>query len=272
MSKIRASVIFSTYNQVDWLEKVMIGYEQQDCPDFEIVIADDGSKSETSDLIKRFQESGKLNIVHVWHEDRGFQKSAILNKAIVAAQADYLIFSDGDCIPRRDFVSVHLAKRKPGHFISGGYFMLPMETSKIISREDIVNGNAFNKHWLYAHGLKKTYKTLKLTSSGFQSAFLNWVTPTKATWNGHNSSGWKSDLVAANGFDERMQYGGQDRELGERLVNAGIKPIQLRYSAVCLHLDHARGYKNEASIQKNRAIRKHTRGSGKTRTEYGITS
>ena len=148
--------------------------------------------------------------------------------------------------------------------------MLPMETSKLISSDDIETGRAFDKTWLYAHGLKKTYKTLKLSSKGWQSTFLNFITPTKATWNGHNSSGWKKDLLSANGFDERMQYGGQDRELGERLVNAEIRPIQLRYSAICLHLDHARGYKNQASIEKNRAIRKHTRNSGKTRTEYGI--
>ncbi len=270
MSTIRASVIFSTYNQLEWLEKVLWGYEQQSCTDFEIVIADDGSKQETAELIKRFQEEGKLKITHVWHEDNGFQKSAILNKAIQAAKAEYLIFSDGDCIPRKDFVEVHLKHCKPGHFISGGYFMLPMETSKAITQQNIINSDCFDKNWLYAHGLKPTYKTLKLTAHGWKSAFLNWITPTKATWNGHNASGWKSDLVAANGFDERMQYGGQDRELGERLVNAGIQPIQLRYSAICIHLDHPRGYKNQASIDKNKAIRKHTRSSGKTRTEFGI--
>lgn len=270
MNKIRASVIFSTYNQVEWLEKVLWGYEQQSCPDFEIVIADDGSKQETADLIKRFQQGGQLQISHVWHEDNGFQKSAILNKAISAAKGEYLIFSDGDCIPRRDFVEVHLQHCKPGHFISGGYFMLPMSTSKAITHSDIVSGHCFDKNWLYAHGLKSTYKTLKLTAKGWKAKLLNWITPTKATWNGHNASGWKSDLVAANGFDERMQYGGQDRELGERLINAGIKPIQLRYSAICVHLDHPRGYKNQASIDKNRKIRQHTRSSGKTRTEYGI--
>lgn len=272
MKTIRASVIFSTYNQTDWLEKVLWGYEQQTCADFELIIADDGSTAETAQLIKRFQAEGKLNMIHVWHEDQGFQKSAILNKAILASNSDYLLFSDGDCIPRQDFVETHLKHRKPGHFISGGYFMLPMDTSKAITKADVIEGYVFDKNWLYAHGLKQTYKTLKLTAKGWKAKLLNWITPTKASWNGHNSSGWKADLVAANGFDERMQYGGQDRELGERLVNAGVKPIQLRYSAICVHLDHPRGYKNQASIDKNKAIRKHTRNSGKTRTEYGIVS
>lgn len=73
-----------------------------------------------------------------------------------------------------------------------------------------------------------------------------------------------------NGFDERMQYGGQDREFGERLENYGIHGMQIRYSTVCLHLDHARGYKTKDSIQKNRNIRKHTRGAKVQWASLGI--
>lgn len=270
MESPKISVIISTYNQPGWLEKVLWGYENQTAASFEIVIADDGSKEETSNLIKKIQDAGTLQLQHVWHPDNGFQKSEILNKAIISSRADYLLFSDGDCIPRKDFIEVHLKRRKAGHFLSGGYFMLPLETSMQISRDDIISGKAFDKNWLYRHGLEKTYKTLKLTASGVTEKLLNWITPTKATWNGHNSSGWKKDILAVNGFDERMQYGGQDRELGERLVNAGIKPIQIRYSAVCLHLDHKRGYKTQASIDKNKGIRQETRNLKKIWTEFGI--
>jgi hypothetical protein len=77
-------------------------------------------------------------------------------------------------------------------------------------------------------------------------------------------------LKEVNGFDERMQYGGQDRELGERLFNYGLKSKQIRYSAICLHLDHARGYKNQDSIDKNKEIRKVTRGENKDFTPFGI--
>ena len=148
--------------------------------------------------------------------------------------------------------------------------MLSMETSKAITRRDIQNGNAFDVQWLKDHGLARTYKTLKLTSKGNLERFLNFVTPTKATWNGHNSSGWKKDILDVNGFNEQMQYGGQDRELGERLINKGIRGKQIRYSAVCVHLDHKRGYKTSESIQKNKSIRKETRELKKTWTEFGI--
>jgi glycosyltransferase involved in cell wall biosynthesis len=269
-SEITISVIISTYNHPEWLEKVLWGYEAQTYKNFEIVIADDGSAAETKNLIEKFQNQGILSITHVWHEDNGFQKSEILNKAILASKADYLLFSDGDCIPKNNFVEVHQNNKKSGYFISGGYFMLPMHTSKAIKKENIHNQEVFQKDWLYANGVAKTFKMNKLSSSGFFEKFMNFITPTKATWNGHNSSGWKADIIKVNGFDERMQYGGQDRELGERLINLGIKPIQLRYSAIVVHLDHKRGYKTQESIDKNKAIRKATKTEKSIFTPYGV--
>lgn len=267
---MRVSVVISTYNSPEWLEKVLWGYECQTHKDFEIVIADDGSGDETRTIIEGFKSRSALDMIHVWHEDRGFQKSEILNKAIQAATTEYLIFSDGDCIPRRDFVAVHVRNAAPGYFLSGGYFMLPTETSHAITRECIQSGEAFNVSWLKENGLEGTYKTLKLTSKGNFQKFLNFVTPTKATWNGHNSSGWKKDIVGVNGFNEQMQYGGQDRELGERLMNKGIKGKQIRYSAVCIHLEHKRGYKTVESIAKNKNIRRETKSQKKTWTDFGI--
>lgn len=268
MTKI--SVIISTYNAETWLEKVLWGYSCQTFKDFEIVIADDGSGPKTKALIENFKIKGLLNNNHVWQEDDGFQKSRVLNKAIEACKADYIVMSDGDCIPRTDFLEVHNNYKEPGYFLSGGYFMLPMGISQKISKDDILSGNCFNVAWLKENGLKISFKNNKLTSKGLKSKLLNALTPTKASWNGHNASGWKKDIVAVNGFDERMQYGGQDRELGERLFNLGIKSKQIRYSAVCLHLDHKRSYKTPESIAKNQAIRKHTRDSKIPWTPFGI--
>ena len=62
----------------------------------------------------------------------------------------------------------------------------------------------------------------------------------------------------------------EDRELGERLFNAGIKSKQLRYSAVCVHLDHKRGYKTPDAISKNVEIRKEVKIKRSVWTPYGI--
>ncbi len=267
---IDTSIILSTYNAEEWLEKVLWSYTVQSYPNFEIVIADDGSNETTKQLIERFRKITAFTIKHVWHPDRGFQKSEILNKAILACESDYIIMSDGDCIAREDFVEVHVKYRNHGYFLSGGYFKLPMSISEDISKEDILAGRCFKLDWLKSKGLKTTFKNSKISAKTWKAFLLNKFTPTSPTWNGHNASGWKRDILEVNGFDERMQYGGQDRELGERLVNLGIKGKQIRYSAICLHLDHKRGYKNQESIEKNRAIRKKTRDEGLTTTDFGI--
>jgi glycosyltransferase involved in cell wall biosynthesis len=267
---MKATVIFSTYNSEEWLEKVIIGFSVQTEQDFEIVIADDGSTDKTKELIDRLCKEIAIPIKHVWQEDHGFQKTKILNKAILAAASDYLIFTDGDCIPRNDFVAVHLNHRESGYFLSGGYFKLPMNVSKLITKEDIINQRCFQLKWLKLHGLAKSIKNSKLIAQGFWTKVLNKATPTNPSWNGHNASGWKKDLLEINGFNQEMQYGGEDRELGERLFNLGIKSKQIRYSAICVHLDHARGYVNQEAIDKNRAIRDYTLKNKVIKTPNGI--
>ncbi|MEY8021224.1 glycosyltransferase family 2 protein [Muriicola sp. SD30] len=267
----KISIIVSTYNSEAWLEKVLWGFEYQTFRNFEVVIADDGSGPKTKNLLEEMKVGVSYPIIHVWQEDDGFQKSRILNKAIVACNSPYIIMTDGDCIPREDFVEVHYINKEPGYFISGGYYMLPMNISKAITRKDIEEQNCFNIQWLKEMGIPKTFKNNKLTARGYISKFFNMITPTNASWNGHNSSGWKKDILNVNGFDERMQYGGQDRELGERLFNFGIRSKQLRYSAVCVHLDHKRGYKTPESIEKNKSIRKETRNKKLVWTHYGIS-
>lgn len=262
----------STYNSEEWLEKVIWGFSVQTELNFEIIIADDGSKPKTKELLDTLRPQLSMPLIHVWQEDNGFQKSQILNKAIVASNTDYLIFTDGDCIPRKDFVETHLHYRERGYFLSGGYFMLPMNISQAITKNHILHQNCFDVKWLVGRGLKKSFKNTKLSATGLWAKFLNFITPTKATWNGHNASGWKDDLVAINGFNQEMQYGGQDRELGERLFNKGLKSKQIRYSAIVVHLDHARGYVNEDTWKKNFAIRENTRKNKVIRTPIGIDS
>ena len=265
------SVIISTYNSPEWLKKVIWGYNTQTYRNFEMVIADDGSKSETRQLIENMSNEVFFPISHIWHEDDGFQKSQILNKSILACSTDYILMSDGDCIPKENFIEEHIKFREEGYFLSGGYHKLSMHLSNLISKEDIYSGRCFDVNWLKKNGMKSSFKNNKIDSGFIKSKLLNSITPTTPSWNGHNASGWKSDILAINGFDERMQYGGQDRELGERLVNFGIKPKQIRYSTVCLHLDHPRGYATQESIQKNLNIRKITKEENRKWTDFGIT-
>jgi glycosyltransferase involved in cell wall biosynthesis len=256
---MKLSVIISTYNAEEWLHKVLLGYAVQTEPDFEIIIADDGSTPKTKEVIDALRTKFKFPIQHVWHEDIGFRKCKILNQAITVSKSEYLLFTDGDCIPRKDFVAQHLKHKQNGFFLSGGYFKLPLSVSKAISDKDIANQNCFTISWLKSHGLKMNFKLTKLIHNSYFAAFMNWITPTKRSWNGHNSSGFKSDILAINGFNELLAYGGEDREMGERLFNYGLLSKQIRYSAICIHLDHTRNYVDEEKIKYNLQVRKYNK-------------
>jgi glycosyltransferase involved in cell wall biosynthesis len=264
------SVILTTFNQPEWLTKVLWGYACQTHQDFEIVIADDGSDDRTIEAIDQVRQETDLRIEHVWHPDDGFQKCAILNKAIVQASGDYLLFSDGDCIPRKTFVANHHHFARRDRFLSGGYFKLPMSISKSLTVDDICSGRAFQWSFLRSQGLPWSRRYLRFVAGHYFATVLNHLTTTKPTWNGNNCSGWKDDVLAVNGFDERMKYGGLDRELGERLENAGVRGKHIRYNTVVLHLDHARGYANKEDWANNDRIRQLVREERRTWTDHGI--
>ncbi|MFO0856606.1 MAG: glycosyltransferase [Phycisphaerales bacterium] len=267
---IRTAVILSTYNQPAHLLRVLAGYSVQSrrCV---VVIADDGSGAETRGVIERARADWGMDIKHVWHEDVGFRKCTILNRAIVAADAEYLIFSDGDCVPRRDFVETHVALAREGCFLSGGYLLMPKGVSEALSADHVREGKATDLRFLQSIGLDPTMRLRsRLVEQGLAAKLLDALTTTRPTWNGHNSSCWKSDAVRVNGFDERMEWGGEDREFGMRLVHAGLKAVQIRFRTPLVHLHHERGYVREEKVKLNAQIREETKRRRLIATEHGI--
>ncbi len=269
-SKPHASVIISTYNKPEWLRLVLHSYDIQTVKEFEIIVADDGSDEHTKTVIDQFSSETDIDVIHVWHEDNGFQKTKILNKAILASKAHYLIFTDGDCIAREDFVATHKYMSKQNCALSGGYFKLTESISNQVSKEIISQQKCFDKDWLIEQGQPKSFKFNKLSKSKFKIKFLNTLTPTKATFDGMNVSCYKADIIAVNGFDERMKYGAEDREVGERMMNNGITFLQVRYSTICVHLHHDRPYKNDETESLNQQIRLETKKNKSTYTKFGI--
>lgn len=264
------SVIISTYNSPAWLEKVLWGYSCQTHPDFEVIIADDGSDARTAELLERMRGETGLRIQHVRQEDKGFRKCRILNKAVLQAQHDYLVFTDGDCIPRKDFLQVHCEEARPGYYLSGGYFKLPMDTSQAIGKDDILSGRCFDIAWLRRHGLEFWRKRYKISLGPTAARLMNRLTTTQCNLKGANASAWKADVLKVNGFDERMPWGGEDREFGVRLSNAGITPKHVRFNAIVIHLDHSRGYVDPVQVKANRALRIANEKNKVITTDFGI--
>ena len=266
---MRVAVILSTYNWPRALELVLHGYAVQSYRDFEVVIADDGSGAETRALIDGMARDSGLRIRHVWHPDRGFRKSEILNRAIVAADADYLVFSDGDTIPERDFVATHVRFAESGHFLAGGYVKLNRKVSERITVDDVRSGRATSLSWLVAHGFLPPAKPLRWVPEPV-GALLDRFTTTPARWHGNNASTFRDYLIEVNGFDMEMGYGGQDAALGDRLENLGVRPKRIRHRSIAVHLWHERPWRDPAGKLRNDAIRMRIQQNREIRATRGI--
>lgn len=266
---MRISVVLSTFDRPRDLALVLDGYALQEDPDFELVVADDGSGPATAAVIERARRGG-MSIRHVWQPHRGFGKTEILDRAIPACAGDYLVFSDGDCIPRSDFVATHRALARPGRFLSGGCVRLPAALSAALGPADVRGGWIWSAAELRRRGLSAPRAPLRLLPRGPLPAALDRITPTRATWNGMNASAWASDVHAVNGFELDLGYGGEDREFGQRLENLGVAGVQVRHRAVLLHLDHERPYRDDAVAARQRALRREVRRSRRTRALRGL--
>lgn len=266
-------VIVSTYNKPAALTLVLAALARQTTSGFGVCVADDGSGPATAALVAEWRERfGPERLRHVWHPDDGFQKNRILNRAIAASNADYLIFIDGDCVARRDFVATHLARRRPGAFLSGGMVRLSRTASEALDEALIHSGEAFSADWLRIHQGRLSPSTR--LKAGLLPAplatLLEAISPVKRTWNGADSSGWRRDIVAVNGFDERLRYGAEDVEMGVRMAHNGVRARSVRYSAVLLHIDHDRPYADDAVIRANQAHVATVRRQRLRWTEHGI--
>ena len=265
------SVIISTYDCPQRLDLVLLGFERQSHKDFQIVIADYGSTEETRKMLEDFQKTSDMNIVHLSNADDGFQKPSILNQSIMRADGEYLIFTDGMSIPRHDFVEAHQKMARAGRFLSGGRSRLPPCCATQIVKEDVASGSAFNLFWLLTKGYPDTADKSRLLAQGLWARFLNFINIRKNKWYCHNSSGWKTDILSVNGFDERMlSVDGMDWEMGYRLQNAGIKVKSVRYTATCVQLYYDGQYYDHSSKESNDTIREETSRLKKRYTKHGI--
>lgn len=248
-------ILVSTYENSRALDLCLTGLSKQIGADFRLCVADDGSSDETREVVERWRRVfGEGRLRHVWQPHRGFGKNAILNQAIRTSAADYLIFIDGDCVASPGFVRRHFELRGPGRFLTGGVVRLTAAASALLATDLVRSGEVFTFAWLRAQGslgFSRNWLKVGLLPRSFLDV-LEVLSPVSRTWNGGNSSGWRQDLLAVNGFNEAMCYGAEDIELGVRLNNFGVRGRHLRYTATLLHVDHVRGYADPRVAAENR--------------------
>jgi glycosyltransferase involved in cell wall biosynthesis len=235
---MRLAVILTTYNRPDALAAVLEGYFAQRDRDFELIVADDGSTDETRRLIEDAARRAPFALRHVWQEDRGFRAGAARNRALAATNADYVVFSDGDCVPPPQFVGRHRALAEPGYFVAGNRILLsPRFTRDILSRRLPIHRWTHGQ-WLGAWLKRDVNRLLPLLT--LPDGALRKRSP--ARWEGVktcNLAAWRADLARVNGFDESYSgWGLEDSDLVIRLMHAGVKHKSARFATPLFHLWH----------------------------------
>jgi glycosyltransferase involved in cell wall biosynthesis len=236
---MKVAVIVTTYNRPDALALALEGYLSQKDKDFELIVADDGSTVETGKIIASYKDKHLINIRHVWQEDQGFRAAQIRNRAIAETSADYVIFSDGDCIPLPDFVGRHKYLAEKNWFVAGSRVLLSESFTLDVLKEQIPVYNWRINQWITAR-IKKDINRLSPLMSLPISNLLRKVTPN--SWNSVmtcNMAAWRKDLIQVNGFDEDyVGWGLEDSDLAIRLLHAKILRKSARFSSPVLHLWH----------------------------------
>ncbi|MCA1745451.1 MAG: glycosyltransferase [Bacteroidales bacterium] len=240
---IKATVIISFYNNINALSLILSALNKQSISQFEAIIADDGSKPQITQEVTSMLDKYNYPIKHVWHEDKGFRKNRILNKAILASESAYIIFVDGDCIPHKSFVEDHLFFSQENRIVAGRRVLMSERLSARVNEPFIEKGKLFS----FKFHLALLFDSLRKKSRHVESAIYIPITSINKKFGnrkrgvkGCNFSVHKKGLLEINGFDMRYELPcvGEDTDIEYRLKLLGYDVFLPKFRLVQYHLYH----------------------------------
>lgn len=240
----KVTMIITTYNRKDALELVLLSALQQSLLPDEIIVADDGSREDTGQLVRQYAVNSKVPIIHCWQEDTGFRLAAVRNLAIAKAHHEYIIMVDGDMILHEHFVKSHLKHAAPNRFLQGSrVLMLNKLTEESLKKKR-------TRFSFYSEGIASRFNALYLP-------WLSWLISRRvddlSRTRGCNQSFWLSDLKEVNGFNEDfVGWGREDTEFMVRMLNSGKYCHKMKLEGFGYHLYHPESSK--AMLPANQKI------------------
>lgn len=268
------SVIVTTYNRPDALSAVIRALLDQTDANFEVIIADDGSGQPTRDALAAFRQanraSGMKRLVHAWQPDDGFRVSAARNLGVFASRGEYLVFLDGDCVPRPDFIARHRLLAGKGFMVSGSRVLL----SEPFTKEVLASGEPIHRrglsYWLRQRLAGNTNKIVPLLH--FPNTGMRHYRAVK--WNRIKSCNlaiWRDDYATVDGFDESfVGWGHEDADVVLRLARHGVRRKGGAFSTEVFHLWHREN--TRATESENRKRVEERMKIGVTRADVGLSA
>jgi len=246
--RVDLSVVVATYEWPEALDLVLRALSEQSDTRFEVVVADDGSGSATRAVVQDWQAMFGGRFVHSWQPDIGYRRARSLNLGALSATARYLVFLDGDCLPRRRFVEAIRRAALPGWFLASKRLNLSAQLSRRVLEERVPVWRWSALRWL----LTAPREVLTAPREIGRPGLLLPVRDRRRPWRpgqlefappfdgyGFFFGVIRDDLERVSGFDMRFTgWGGEDVDLATRLRRAGLKCGWPGAHATVLHLWH----------------------------------
>ncbi len=227
---VKTSLIITTYNRKDALELVLRSALKLDPMPEEIIIADDGSRDDTLQLVQNFIPKFNIPVRHCWHEDKGFRLAMIRNKAIAMAENPYVVMIDGDMVMPPGFIGDHKRAAWTKRVVQGSRVLLSERLTQVA-----LSGNK-SEFGFFESGVGNRKNTIR---SGVLNTMFSYDNSNIYRVRGANMAFWKSDVMAVNGFNEDFQgWGREDSEFIVRMLNSGIKKFHMKFAGAAYHLYH----------------------------------
>lgn len=245
---MQLSLIITTYNWKEALEVSLRSAFQQTLLPGEIIVADDGSRSDTGDMVARLAALSPVPVIHSWQEDKGFRLARSRNRAIARAKGEYIVLVDGDIVLEHHFIEDHLGFARPGFFIQGTRVLLSRELSaQVLTNKAMLptfcgRGVENRKNCLRSHILARLFSLTSRSLTGIKTC---------------NFAFYKQAAIDVNGFNEDfVGWGREDSEFTVRLLNNGIRRRNLKFNGLAYHLYHPMN--DRTRLENNDAILRQT--------------
>ena len=100
---MRVSIVIPTYNRADFVREAIASVLQQDYPDVDLIVVDDGSRDDTAAVVSGFGPA----VRYLYQENRGV--SAARNRGVAASTGGLIAFLDSDDLWLPSKVSAQVA-------------------------------------------------------------------------------------------------------------------------------------------------------------------
>jgi GT2 family glycosyltransferase len=259
--ELKFGLIINTWQQPDYLGRVLRALATQVSPPEEVLLADDGSEDQTRTVFETWSRGQSFHTAHVWQKHEGFRRARILNQTIARATSQYLVFLDGDTVPHPHFIADHRRLAKETAFVQGHRALLGQKAAVWFGLGDF---RTDRRHALWqgqVEGLKHSYR--------WPSPLAKVRTDLRGI-RGCNLGIWRDHLLKVNGYNEAfVGWGREDSELAVRLMNSGLRRLDVRGWALCYHLWHPPA--SRAGLSENDDLLAQAQRTGATRCELGLS-